>query len=164
MFRLSTIGNLAADPVAGRMPSNDEVSNFVVIHNHNWKDINGNAHSRKTTVRCSVIGKQAKVANQYLWKGRQVYLEGYLDANEYGYPKQWTGNDGVVRTAYNLIVTSFTLLGSSKDRPVPANTSDQALEEMFVSGEAASAPAQAPTQQPVATVTPVAETVPEFPF
>lgn len=163
MFRLAAIGNLASDPVAGTMPSQDPVSNFVVIHNHNWTDTNGNAHSRKTTLRCSVIGNQAPVANQYLWKGRQVYVEGYLDANEYGYPKQWTGNDGVVRTAYNLIVTSFTFIGSSKDRPAPVESTNLELETAFFTGAKpeTSPPESAEPPKPTA---PAEDPPQDFPF
>lgn len=130
MQKVQVIGNLAADPRPGQMPSGDIVSNFTVIENHKWTDRNGHEHDRKTTFQCTVTGRQADACNQYLWSGREVYVEGHLKADQWGNPLQYTHQaTGEVRTSNQLVIHSIDFLGSQKDRPGYVAPNGQDVED-----------------------------------
>lgn len=55
--------------------------------------------------------RTAEVANEYLSKGRQVYLEGRLQTRKY------QDKDGMDRYMTEVIVNQMTMLGSRRDGP-----------------------------------------------
>lgn len=72
--KIIILGNLTQDPEAGTLPNSETpTSRFGVATN---QKIGGKEVA--TFFRVSLIGNQAKVANQYLEKGRPVYIEGSL--------------------------------------------------------------------------------------
>lgn len=60
--------------------------------------------------------KLAEIAQQYLVKGRQVYIEGSIRSRKY------QDKNGVDRTAYEVICSSMKMLGT-KDHAVPLSES-----------------------------------------
>jgi len=66
---------------------------------------NGEKHTQ--WIRCSVFGKQAENANQYLQKGSQVFLEGPFHTNEY------ETRDGDKRFSVEMIVNNMQFLGGN---------------------------------------------------
>jgi single-strand DNA-binding protein len=59
--------------------------------------------------RVNVWGKQADAVNQFLSKGRQVYVEGRLSQQEY------TDKDGNRRTSLEVRATDVQFLGARGD-------------------------------------------------
>lgn len=55
--------------------------------------------------------RTAEVANEYLSKGRQVYLEGRLQTRKY------QDKDGMDRYMTEVLVSQMTMLGSRRDGP-----------------------------------------------
>lgn len=103
--KVTVIGNLTRDPEPGTLPNSDTVtSRFTVATNDKVK-----GEDVATFFRVSLIGKQAELANQYLTKGRQVYVEGRLHQEEY------TGNDGSQRTSLEVRGTEMQFVGSRQD-------------------------------------------------
>lgn len=53
-------------------------------------------------------GKQADTAEQYLYKGKPLYIEGHLKM------EQWTGQDGGKRSKLVVVVDQFQLLSDGQ--------------------------------------------------
>ncbi len=54
-------------------------------------------------------GRQAEICNQYLTRGRQVYIEGTLTT------RIFTGNDGQPRVSNDVRMTEMQMLGGPRD-------------------------------------------------
>ena len=153
MNKVLVKGRIGNEPTFTTLTSGTDVTNFVLIHNWFFYNKDGQKVERKITYQCSIMGNGAKSAFQYIWKGREMVLEGKLRANEWGYPEIWVGNDGVSRTAFKLNVEEWSYCGSSKDRPASGvQHSEDEIDQMFVSGQK---PAATPAPQAEATVQPV---------
>jgi single-strand DNA-binding protein len=95
-------------------PDGTPVCNFSVATNRRWSNPAGEQQSETTWVRCTAWRATAEHVNQYLSRGRQVYVEGRLVVDpETGGPKIWTGNDGQARASFELNVESVMFLGSA---------------------------------------------------
>jgi len=67
--------------------------------------------------RVSTWRKLAETCNQYLSKGRQVFVEGRMAPDrETGGPRVWTGNDGVARASYEVTASEVRFLGGRGER------------------------------------------------
>lgn len=72
------LGRLGQDPELKYTPSGTAVCNFTVATSESYKDKSGNRQEKTEWSRIVVWGKLAELCNQYLSKGRQVYVEGRL--------------------------------------------------------------------------------------
>jgi single-strand DNA-binding protein len=106
------IGNLGTDPEMRYMPDGTAVTNFSVATNRRWTGGDGEPAEETTWYRVSVWGKMAEPCNQYLAKGRQVFVEGRLRTDPAtGGPKLWTAQDGTVRASFELQAFTVQFLG-----------------------------------------------------
>lgn len=82
------IGNLTSDVRLNNTPSGKSVANFGVATNRVWVNTNGEKQQEVEFHNIVVWGKMAELCNQYLAKGRLVFVEGrirtrsWVDANE----------------------------------------------------------------------------------
>ena len=83
MNKMTVIGNLGRDPEMRYTPSGQAVTNFSVATNYKYTTSDGEPREETEWFRVSVFGKQAEVCNQYLSKGRKVYVEGRLKSSTY---------------------------------------------------------------------------------
>lgn len=106
------IGNLGTDPDLKYLPNGDAVCSFSVATNRKWKNSDGSKGEEVTWFRVSAWRKQAEICNQYLKKGKQVYVEGRLtpDKNTGG-PRVWTANDGQPHASFELTALEVKFLG-----------------------------------------------------
>ncbi len=74
----------------------------------------------------------ADVADKYVRKGSQLYIEGRIRSNK------WTDKDGIERTAVEIVAGDMKLLGRRTDAPAQATASAPRPET-------SSAPAPAPS-------------------
>ncbi len=81
--KIVIVGYLGRDPEIRYTPQGTAVCNFSIATTEKRKDNTGEAQDITTWFKVSVWGRQAEVANQYLAKGRQVYVEGRLRQEEY---------------------------------------------------------------------------------
>src|SRR4051794_30670435 len=95
------VGRLGQNPEVRYTPSGAAVANFSVATNESWTDKSGQKQERTEWHRVVVWGKLAELCNQYLAKGRQVYLEGRLQT------RQWQDKDG--QTKYTTEVQAQTV-------------------------------------------------------
>ena len=112
MDKLIVIGNLGRDPEMRYLPSGKPVTNFSVASNRKWTDNEGVLHEETIWVRVSAFGRLAEVTNQYLSKGRQVYVEGRLRPDpETGGPRVYERNDGSSGASYEIVAATVQFLG-----------------------------------------------------
>lgn len=123
------IGNLGKDPESRYMPNGDAVCNFSIACSETWKDkATGEKKEATEWVRCTIYGKLAEVANQYLRKGSQVFVSGKMKT------RKWTDKDGQERYTTEIAVSDMKMLGGR-----PADGGQQS---------APPAPRQAPASPP----------------
>ncbi|HZS06746.1 MAG TPA: single-stranded DNA-binding protein [Blastocatellia bacterium] len=107
--KITIVGYLGRDPELRYTPQGTAVCNFSVATTEKRKDKAGEMQDQTTWFRISVWGRQAEVANQYLSKGKQVYIEGRLRQEEY------TDREGKVRTTLEVFANDLQFLGSRGD-------------------------------------------------
>jgi single-strand DNA-binding protein len=107
------IGHLGGDPQMRYMPDGTAVTSFSVATNHSWTDKQSGQKVDETTwFRISVWGRQAEVVNQYLSKGRQVFVEGRLTPDrETGNPRTFTRQDGTIGTSFEVRADTVRFIG-----------------------------------------------------
>lgn len=94
--KIILVGNLGKDPELRYTPQGDAVCSFSVATNERKKDKSGEFQDVTTWFKVTLWRNQAENAAKYLAKGRQVYIEGRLQIEE------WTDRDGKER--YSLAV------------------------------------------------------------
>ena len=115
--KIIIVGNLGRDPEMRYMPDGTAVTNLSVATNRRWTDrASGDQREETVWFRVSVWGPQAESVNQYLSKGRQVLVEGRLQADpETGGPRMFTRQDGTVGASYEIRAFSVQFLGGRED-------------------------------------------------
>ena len=76
--RVLLIGNLTKDPELRYTPSGTPVANLRLAVNSSFKDQAGQRKEETCFVTVVVWSRQAEICNQYLKKGRSVFIEGRL--------------------------------------------------------------------------------------
>ena len=76
--RVLLIGNLTKDPELRYTPSGTAVANLRLAVNSTFKDQAGQRKEETCFVTIVAWGRQAETCNQYLKKGRAVFVEGRL--------------------------------------------------------------------------------------
>lgn len=76
--RVLLIGNLTKDPELRYTPSGTPVANMRLAVNSSFKGQDGQRKEETCFVTIVVWSKQAEICNQYLKKGRSVFIEGRL--------------------------------------------------------------------------------------
>ncbi len=74
--KVMVIGHLGQDPEIRYTPTDLPVVNFSVATDEAYLDKEGKRQERAEWHRIVVIGKLALTCNEYLKKGRQIYVEG----------------------------------------------------------------------------------------
>lgn len=104
------IGNITKDPETRYMPSGEAVTSFGVATNEEWKAKDtGEKKSRAEFHNITMFGKLAEIADKYLTKGSQVYLEGSIRTEKY---QDKQGND---RYSTKIIANQMQMLGGKSD-------------------------------------------------
>lgn len=118
--RVLIIGNLGGDPQMRYLPSGDPVTTFSVATNERWTDQNGQQQERTIWWRISVFGRQAEVCNQYLAKGKQVLVEGTMQADpNTGGPRIWTRQDGTPAASFEVRARTVRFIGGRTEGAAP---------------------------------------------
>jgi len=108
--RIVIVGYLGKDPELRYTPQGMAVCNFSIATTEKRKEARtGESQDVTTWFKVTLWGKKAEVANQYLSKGKQVYLEGTLRQEE------WTDREGARRTSLVVNATDMQFLGTKGD-------------------------------------------------
>lgn len=90
------IGRLTRDPELRYLPNGTPKAELRLATSREYKDKNGEKQKDTCYVDVVVWSRQAEIAKQYLAKGRQIFVEGRLDYQE------WE-KDGVKRSKHQVI-------------------------------------------------------------
>lgn len=107
--KVMLIGNLTRDPELRFTSNNTAVAQLGLAINRQWKDDGGQKKEEVTFIDCEAWGRTAEVLNQYLRKGRPVYIEGRLKLD------QWQDKEGNNRSKLKVVVESFQFIGGKDD-------------------------------------------------
>jgi single-strand DNA-binding protein len=119
--KIVIVGYLGRDPELRYTPQGIAVCNISVATTERRKDPRtGEPQDITTWFRVTLWRRLAEIANQYLSKGKQVYVEGRLRQEEY------TDRDGVKRTSLAVDATDLHFLGTKGDEAGEAFTSQAA--------------------------------------
>lgn len=127
--KLIIVGNLGRDPEMRYTPDGTPVTNFSVATNRRWTDASGQQQERTVWFRVSAWRRLAETCNQFLTKGRQVFVEGELQE-----PRVWQGQDGQWRASLDVTARVVRFLGGRGDvapvgPPSDAQTPADAIDE-----------------------------------
>lgn len=119
------MGNLTRDPQLRFIDSGTPVAEFGMAINRNWKDASGASKEEVCFVDVTVWGRRAEVANEYLRKGRPLFVEGRLKYDT------WEARDGGgKRSKLRVVADNFQFLGgrprSEGDSAEPAEPAQPA--------------------------------------
>ena len=107
MNKIIVIGNLGRDPEMRYTPNGQSVTSFSVASNRRYTTASGEQREETEWFNVSAFGKVGELCNQYLTKGRQVYLEGRLRSRTY------QGPDGQPRHSNDITLTEVQFLGQA---------------------------------------------------
>jgi single-strand DNA-binding protein len=109
------VGRLGADPEGRTFSNGSKVVNLRVATSETWKDKASGERKERTEWHSVVIFNEplGKVAEQYLQKGSEVYLEGQLET------RKWNDKDGVEKYTTEVVLrpfnSSLTLIGGKSE-------------------------------------------------
>ncbi len=117
--RMTIIGNLGNEPEMRFTPSGRPVTSFRVATN--WRYTTPDNERKEETEWFTVVawGKLAEQCNQFLNKGRLVYVEGRLRL------RTWDGQDGQRRARNEIVADRVKFL----DRQGAGVSTDTKIEE-----------------------------------
>ncbi|MBC7692775.1 MAG: single-stranded DNA-binding protein [Methylotenera sp.] len=112
------VGRLGQNPEVRYTPSGAAVANFSVATNESWQDKSGQKQERTEWHKVVVWGKLAELCNQYLQKGKQVYLEGRLQT------RQWQDKDNQTKYTTEIQAQTVQFLGANAGAGAGQHQSD----------------------------------------
>lgn len=113
------IGNLAEDPRMNYTASGIAVCNLRLITNESYKDASGEWVERAEGHNIVAWGRLAEICNEYLSKGRQVYIEGSLQSRSY------EAKDGTTRYVTEIKARELQMLGSRSESNTESERTDK---------------------------------------
>ena len=129
------VGNLGKDPEVRHLEGGVSVAHFTLATNEYYKDKQGTRVERTEWHNISAWRGLADMADKYLKKGQQVYIEGKLRTRQYHDKDQQT------RYITEIIADEISMLGGR-----PQNAGGAAAEA--ANGSAAAEPTHSFRQEP----------------
>ncbi len=108
--KIMLIGNLGKDPEMRFTPSGTPVTDFTMAVNRRRRSQDGDVTDETEWFRVICWSRLAEIADQFLSKGTQVYVEGRLSTRRY------TANDGTERTSVEVTANELLILTPRGER------------------------------------------------
>jgi single-strand DNA-binding protein len=122
------IGNLGKDPEVRTIEGGAKVASFSIATSEVFKNKDGSKNETTEWHNIVLWRGLAELAEKYLTKGNQVYIEGRIKT------RQWEDKDGIKRYTTEIIGDNLTFLGGGKsnqnagDAPAKESNSDNSPE------------------------------------
>jgi single-strand DNA-binding protein len=122
------IGNLGRDPEVRTIEGGAKVASFSIATSEVFKNKDGSKNETTEWHNIVLWRGLAELAEKYLTKGNQVYIEGRIKT------RQWEDKDGIKRYTTEIIGDNLTFLGGGKgtqnagDAPSKESNSDNTPE------------------------------------
>lgn len=157
------IGNVGADPEVRYLESNPQnpaaavkVATLRLATTERYRDRNGEPRENTEWHSVVVWRNNADVAEKFVHKGSQIYIEGKLRT------RQWTDQTGAKRYTTDVVADVLQLLGKRPDgEAAPAGA--PAAQPGYQGGYAAAPATPAPAPSPAAPVAPAPASAPVGP-
>lgn len=117
--KVMIIGNLGSDPEMRFTPNGNPVTSFTVATNRVYNTSDGERKTETEWFNVVAWNKLAEQCNQFLQKGRLVYVEGRLRT------RSWEGQDGQKHYRTEVIANRITFLG----RQTAGGTAEEEAED-----------------------------------
>ncbi len=122
------VGNLGRDPEVRHLENGASVANFSIATSESYKDKNGNRQEQTEWHNVVLWRGLAEIAEKYLRKGSQIYVEGKLRT------RSWQDKDGNTRYTTEVVGDNMTMLGGRGNSneggaPAAANTNNNSSKE-----------------------------------
>jgi len=111
--KITLIGNVGSDPEMRYTPNGKAVTSFRMATNYRYNGPDGERREETEWFRVNVWGKQAESCNQFLSKGKRVYVEGRLRS------RNWEGQDGQMRTSLEVSANRVIFLDRTAAASLP---------------------------------------------
>jgi single-strand DNA-binding protein len=125
------LGNLTRDPELKQTEGKKPVCIFGLATNRSWTSYTGEKREETEFHRIVAWENWAEVCQQYLKKGRKVYVEGRLQSHTY------TGQDGIERTGVEVVLEELVFVDS-----MPKDVQERTSDVQTLEGKETSAPVQ----------------------
>lgn len=113
---MTIVGNLGRDAELRYTQGGQAVCSFSVAVTETWNDKTTNEKKEKTTwFKCSLWGKRGEALQQYLTKGKQVFVVGSMAASAY------LDKEGKPAASLELNVRDIQLLGRREESGSSSN-------------------------------------------
>lgn len=103
------LGNVGRDPEMRRTASGKAICNLSIATSSKRKDGQGNVIEDTQWHRVVFFDRLAEIVDQYVKKGKQIYVEGYL---KYG---KFTNKEGADQNTADIVANELQLLGDKMD-------------------------------------------------
>jgi single-strand DNA-binding protein len=113
--RVTLIGRLGKDPETRTIPTGKKVAHFSLAVSERWKSAQGENKENTEWVNVEAWGRLGEVCQQYLHKGKLIYLEGRLKTDKY------EDKSGETKYFTKVVATSMQMLDRKpEEEPVSA--------------------------------------------
>ncbi|WKZ57372.1 MAG: single-stranded DNA-binding protein [Bdellovibrionota bacterium] len=125
--RVILLGNLGKDAEMRYTANQTAVATFSLATGERRKDSSGQWTEHTEWHNIVLFGKTAEALNQYLKKGKQVYVEGRIQT------RKWQDKEGRDRWTTEIIAQNIQLIGSGtgQGKKIETVASSSAGEEML---------------------------------
>ena len=113
------IGNLGKDPETRFTPTGKNVCHFTLAVNRTWRSGEGEEKEATDLFNIEAWGRLGEVCQQYLAKGRLVYLGGRL------YTDRWQDDKGETRYFTKVIARQMQMLDRKPEEPEETATGEE---------------------------------------
>lgn len=103
------VGNLGKDPEVRHLENGRAVANFSLATSETYKNKQGERVTNTEWHNIVLWSPIAEIAEKFLKKGNQVYIEGKLTS------RSWDDQDGNKRYTTEVVGNNLTLLGTKSD-------------------------------------------------
>lgn len=127
--KVMLIGRVTKDPDVRTIPSGQTVASFSVATNRQWTDQSGQRQEKAEFHNIVAWRKLAEIIQQYVKKGRRLYIEGRMET------RSWEDPQGVKKYRTEIVADNMIMLdakGSTATGPAPVAPATAAPPEPSV--------------------------------
>ena len=103
------VGNLGKDPEVRTLENGNKVANFTLATSESYKNREGQKVTQTEWHNIVLWRGLAEIAERYLRKGNQVYIEGKIKT------RTWDDKEGNKRYTTEILGDNLTMLGGRRD-------------------------------------------------
>ena len=121
--KIMIIGHLGTDPEMRYTPNGNPVTSFRIASTRTYTKADGERQQDTEWFTVTAWNQLAERCNQFLSKGRMVFIEGRLQS------RTWSGQDGQSRFSNEIVVNNVEFLdrqgtpgGTEEEQVLPGST------------------------------------------